>query len=75
MLRLGFQILLSIWVQNTRSQKLAASTVKVRCNGENSGAQSVPNRGLEIANSRAVWYVQIMFSNVAKHMNPKRPIA
>ena len=44
-------------------------------NGANSGAQSVPNWGLEVADSRAVWHVEVMLSHFAKHMSPKHPIA
>ncbi len=33
------------------------------------------NGGLEIAFFEGVWHVDGMFSQIAKHLNPKRPMA
>ncbi len=44
-------------------------------NGVGVGVQNVPTWGFEIADSRAVWHLCGTVAELAKHMNPKRPIA
>ena len=39
------------------------------------GAQSDSDSGSEIADSRSDEHVEVIFSQLAKHINPKHPIA
>lgn len=39
------------------------------------GAQMVPKWGPEISDSRPAWHAEVLFSQFATHLNPKRPIA
>ncbi len=44
-------------------------------NGVDLGAQNVLKWGSEIADSSSVWHLCGTVAELAKHMNPKRPIA
>ena len=44
-------------------------------NGVDLGARAVPKWGSDIAVSKAVWHLRGTIAELAKHMNPKRPIA